>query len=96
MNDYLKELCQLAGFDEPIRVTTYHGAERQDVVVPKYELIGTHQGRKSFICNALAAGIPVNVVMKWTGHSDYSAMKPYIDVADSIKAREMNKMNNLL
>lgn len=96
MNDYLKELCQLAGLDEPIRVTTYHGAERRDVVVPKYELIGTHQGRKSFICNALAAGIPVNVVMKWTGHSDYKAMKPYIDVADSIKAREMNKMNNLL
>ena len=96
MNDYLKELCQLAGLDEPIRVTTYHGAERRDVVVPKYELIGTHQGRKSFICNALAAGIPVNVVMKWTGHSDYSAMKPYIDVADSIKAKEMTKLNNLL
>ena len=96
MNDYLKELCELAGFNEPIRVTTYRGAERIDTVYPKYALIGTHQGRKSFICNALAAGIPVNVVMKWTGHSDYKAMKPYIDVADTIKAREMNKMNNLL
>ena len=96
MNDYLKELCQLAGFDEAIRITTYQGSERIDIVYPKYKLIGTHQGRKSFICNALAAGIPVNVVMKWTGHSDYKAMKPYIDVADTIKAREMNKMNNLL
>ena len=96
MNDQLKELCRLAGFDEEIRITTYQGAERIDVVYPKYELIGTHQGRKSFICNALAAGIPVNVVMKWTGHSDYKSMKPYIDVADTIKAREMNKMNNLL
>ena len=96
MNDYLKELCELAGFDEPIRITTYQGAERIDTVYPKYALVGTHQGRKSFICNALAAGIPVNVVMKWTGHSDYKAMKPYIDVADTIKAREMNKMNNLL
>ena len=96
MNDYLKELCELAGFDEEIRITTYRGAERTDTVYPKYALIGTHQGRKSFICNALAAGIPVNVVMKWTGHSDYKSMKPYIDVADTIKAREMNKMNNLL
>ena len=96
MNDYLKELCQLAGFDEEIRITTYKGSERIDTVYPKYALIGTHQGRKSFICNALAAGIPVNVVMKWTGHSDYKAMKPYIDVADSIRAKEMNKMNNLL
>lgn len=96
MNNYLKELCQLAGFNEEIRITTYKGSERIDSVYPKYALVGTHQGRKSFICNALAAGIPVNVVMKWTGHSDYKAMKPYIDVADSIKAREMNKMNNLL
>ena len=24
--------------------------------------------------------------MKWTGHSDYKAMKPYIDIVDSIKA----------
>ena len=96
MNDYLKELCELAGFNEEIHITTYQGAERIDTVYPKYALIGTHQGRKSFICNALAAGIPVNVVMKWTGHSDYKAMKPYIDVADSIRAKEMNKLNNLL
>ena len=33
-----------------------------------------------------------NIVMKWTGHSDYKAMKPYID---SIKASEMSKMNFL-
>lgn len=96
MNDYLVELCKLAGFNEEIRETTYHGSKRVDVVLPKYQLIKTHAGRRSFICNALAVGIPVNVVMKWTGHSDYKVMKPYIDVADTIKAREMNKMNNLL
>ena len=33
--------------------------------------------------------------MKWTGHSDYKAMKPYIDIACSIKASEMSKMNFL-
>lgn len=36
-----------------------------------------------------------NIVMKWTGHSDYKAMKPYIDIVDSIKASEMTKMNFL-
>lgn len=96
MNEYLKELCQLAGFDEEIRETSYQGNKRIDVILPKYELIRTHAGRRSFICNALAAGIPVNVVMKWTGHSDYKVMRPYIDVADKIKAQEMKKLNNLL
>ena len=37
-----------------------------------------------------------NVVMKWTGHSDYSSMKPYIDIVDEIKASSMTKLNGLL
>jgi len=27
--------------------------------------------------------------MKWTGHSDYKAMKPYIDIAEKTKADAM-------
>ena len=95
MNDYLKELAELAGIDEPIRQTYYKGNERIDDVTPKYALLGTHAGRRTFICNALALGIPPQVVMKWTGHSDYKAMKPYIDIADDIKANAMSKFNQL-
>ena len=95
MNDYLKELAELAGIDEPIRQTYYRGNERIDEVTPKYALLGTHAGRRTFICNALALGIPPQVVMKWTGHSDYKAMKPYIDIADDIKANAMSKFNQL-
>jgi hypothetical protein len=32
--------------------------------------------------------------MKWTGHSDYKAMKPYIDVCDEIKAEAMKKFDD--
>ena len=95
MNDYLKELAELAGIDEPIRETYYKGNERIDEVTPKYALLGTHAGRRTFICNALSLGIPAQVVMKWTGHSDYKAMKPYIDIADDIKANAMSKFNQL-
>ena len=95
MNDYLKELAELAGIDEPVRQTYYRGNERIDEVTPKYALLGTHAGRRTFICNALALGIPPQIVMKWTGHSDYKAMKPYIDIADDIKANAMSKFNQL-
>ena len=95
MNDYLKELAEKAGIDEPVRQTYYKGNERIDDVTPKYALLGTHAGRRTFICNALALGIPPQVVMKWTGHSDYKAMKPYIDIADDIKANAMSKFNQL-
>ena len=93
MNEYLKELGELCELDTPVANTYYIGGDRYDEVVPKYELLSTHAGRRTFICNSLAMGIPANVVMKWTGHSDYKAMKPYIDVADSIKADFMNKWN---
>ena len=35
MNDYLKELAELAGIDEPVRQTYYRGNERIDEVTPK-------------------------------------------------------------
>ncbi len=95
MNDYLKELGELAEINEPIRETYYKGNERIDEVTPKYALMSTHVGRRTFICNALSLGIPAQVVMKWTGHSNYDAMKPYIDIADDIKATAMAKFNQL-
>jgi hypothetical protein len=93
MNDSLKELCKLCGIDKPVTVTYYKGSKRIDEVYPKYELISTHAARRTFICNALMLGISPQVVMKWTGHSDYSAMKPYIDVADKAKEDAMKLFN---
>ncbi len=95
MNIYLKNLCELCGINQPVTMAFYKGSQRYDVTSPKYELIGTHAGRRTFICNALMLGIPAEIVMKWTGHSDYKAMKPYIDVTNAAKAVEMNKFNAL-
>ena len=96
MNRDIKELCHLADIDEEIRVTTYKGNVRTDESQLKWELVGTHTGRRTFIVNALSMGITPNVVMKWTSHSDYKAMMPYIDIVDSIKASSMAKFNDLL
>ena len=96
MNRHLKDLCKLAGINEQIRITTFKGNQRKDEIKEKWELVGTHTGRRTFIVNCLSLGIPPNVVMKWTGHSDYKAMKPYIDIVDSIKASEMTKLDSLL
>ena len=93
MNEYLKELGKLAGFDEPQRIVYFIGSERKEEVYPKYALLTTHCGRRTFIVNALFLGIPAEVVMKWTGHSDYKAMKPYVKIVDELKVQEMDKFN---
>jgi integrase len=95
MNDYLKELAEIAEINEPVRETYYKGNEQVEEVTPKYALLGTHVGRRTFICNALSLGILPQVVMKWTGHNDYKAMRPYIDIADDIRANAMDKFNQI-
>ena len=91
--DALQEMGYVCEINTPINITYYKGNERIDEVHPKYELMGTHTGRRTFICNALMLGISPEVVMKWTGHSDYNSMKPYIDIADSTKSQAMKLFN---
>ena len=95
MNIYLKDLCELCEINQPVTQTYYRGNQRYDETQPKYTYIGTHTGRRTFICNALMLGITPQIVMKWTGHSDYKSMKPYIDVTDAAKAKAMEVFNKM-
>ncbi len=89
MNVYLKDLCELCGFNSPMTYVYYKAAQKVEKVRPKWSFMGTHAGRRTFICFALSLGIPPQIVMKWTGHSDYAAMKPYVDIAEKTKAEAM-------
>ena len=92
-NEYLKELGRRAGFDSPIRTVFYNGAHRHEQVHPKWEVLSTHAARRTFVVNALYLGIPAEVIIRWTGHKDYKAMKPYIAIVDTLKEREMSKFD---
>ena len=93
MNEHLKQIGEICGFNDPVHVTYFRGSERVDEVYEKWKLMTSHVGRKTFICNSLMLGIPPQIVMKWTGHSDYAAMKPYIAIADSAKSDAMSKFD---
>ena len=92
MNRCLKDLGEICGFTTPYTITGYRNGTRYDEVYPKYELIGTHTGRKTFICFALSNGVPPDVVMKFTGHCDYKSMKPYIDITEDAKKDAIRKL----
>ena len=94
-NRAVKTICQACGIDTPVRVTTFKGGERKDVVRKKYELVGTHAARRTFVVNALQMGINATTVMQWTGHSDYNSMKPYIAVVDAARAEAMKGFDAL-
>lgn len=94
MNDYLKELGMKCGIDEPTRIVYFMGNERHEEVYPKYALLTTHCGRRTFVVNALRLGIPVEVIIRWTGHSDYKSLKPYVKIVDELKKKEMSKFDD--
>lgn len=95
LNYYIKQVGKLAEINETISISQYYGSDRVVERRPKWDLLSSHAGRRTFICNALALGISPNIVMKWTGHSEYSAMRPYIDIADSIRKKSMGLFDKL-
>lgn len=95
MNVSIKEICRMCNINKPVNITYFKGNRRYDETYPKWMLIGTHSARRTFVCNALMLGISPQVVMKWTGHSNYKAMKPYIDITDKAKRSAMELFDKL-
>lgn len=94
MNDHLKEIGRLCGFDAPHHIVYFVGSKRYEENVPKWSVLSTHAARRTFVVNALRLGIPSDVVMSWTGHSNHKAMRPYTKIVDTLKAQEMEKFNS--
>lgn len=94
-NKALKEIGRLAGLTQPLRLVYYRGASRVEETRAKWELLTSHCARRTFVVQSLRLGIPAEVIMKWTGHSDYSAMKPYVAIVDSLKAEAMSRFDAL-
>ncbi len=95
MNAHLKTIGQLVGLDEPTRVVFFKGNQRYEEVYPKWCLLTTHVARRTFVVTALQLGIPVEVIMRWTGHSNFEAMKPYAKIVDELKEKSMSKFDTL-
>lgn len=95
MNRMLKRLAYLVGLDRTIKKVYYVGATRHNDEYKLYEVISTHCGRRTFVVMALTLGIPAEVIMRWTGHSSYNAMRPYIAIVDELKKEQMKKFDTI-
>lgn len=94
-NDIIKTLAKMAKIDSPIEIIRYCGNERRSEIVKKHTVISSHTARRTFISNAIGMGIPPDVIMKWTGHKNYKSMKPYINIASSVKKDNMGLFDKL-
>jgi len=91
LNKYIKELCELSGINEQIEISRFHGSKKIVSIMPKYELIHIHTGRKTFCTLSLEKGMSAEEVMEISGHSDYRSFKRYVKVTEQRKKAVMLK-----
>ena len=98
-NDYIKEVCKIAGIDEEIKgkkqlniskENNIQKIRRVEGVYPKYELVTSHIGRRSFATNYYG-DIPTSYLIYVTGHSSEVMFLNYIGKSNKDMALELTK-----
>ena len=92
MNKYLKEVCKAVGFYDLVPMSATVGGKRVDSSFPKYDLITTHTGRRSFATNAFKSGemSPLEI-MFITGHTTETSFRKYIKITGEENAKRVGK-----
>jgi len=99
-NKYLKEVCKEIGMTQLIKITRQKAGKDIEEVRPKYELIASHSGRRTFVNIAYAFGMSESTIKYITGFSA-DVMMIYLnrDVISKKANEEMrmayNKESNL-
>ena len=76
-NEHIKEVCRLAGLTDKIEGSKILNKRKKKGTYPKYELISSHIGRRSFATNFYGK-IPTPLLMSATGHSTEKMFLEYI------------------
>lgn len=76
-NKYLKYLMKAVGLTEEIKRETKVAGMIHTERIPKYKLIGSHTGRRTFVTINLLRGIPLHEIMRASGHTSYSSFQKY-------------------
>jgi len=90
-NDLIKEVCKLAGITEICkgRIRNTNNAMSKVVSKPKYELVTSHIGRRSFASNFYGK-LNQQMIMGVTGHKSESSFLKYINKDREVDAEALN------
>lgn len=93
MNVALKDLGEFAGLTDKVTIVKQKRNQRIETVLPKYKLISTHIGRKTFITLNVLLGVSSEVTMGLTTHHSHETMEKYYTVNIDMKRIAMKKFN---
>ncbi len=88
-NEYIKEVAENAGLTSPEVFTRTVGGTLKSETMPKFELISSHTGRRSFCTNMYKRGIPTLMIMSISAHRSEKSFLKYIRVKQQEHAEMM-------
>ena len=91
MNEYIKELADLAKIKERVTITKTKGGLNFEKNFEKWELVTVHTARRSFATNMYLAEVPTISIMKITGHRTEGVFMTYIKVSQEQNADILSK-----
>ncbi len=77
-NEKIKIVCLKAGITGLETKRETRGGVKLITTIPKYKMISSHTGRRSFATNFDFDGVPLKEIMSVTGHSTEKALRTYI------------------
>jgi integrase len=78
-NDYLKQVCELAGIISHVNYVTYSGKNQIDLSGPKNKFISSHTARKTFVTVSKYHGNMSNEAIRAiTGHANDKMLNVYL------------------
>ena len=89
MNKYIKEIGEIAGIDETMKISITRGGKTETNLFPKFDLMTTHTARRSFSTNAYLMDIPSISIMKITGHRTERSFMKYIRISQEDNANKL-------
>lgn len=91
LKDYLKEFGELAGIEAPVEVIRFRGGVRESTTVAKWERLGCHLGRRTFVTLSLERGLRPETIMKVTGHRSWKSFQRYVNVTSGAVERKFRQ-----
>ena len=95
-NKHIKEICKIIGIDDLVDKPRFDidgkPIKGTDVRVPKYSVVSSHIGRRSFIREQIELGKPQREIMLMSGHTSLKVFNGYYDVKPSDLWKSGNEM----
>ena len=95
INVALKEVGKLAEMNDIETSVKLIGNKRETIEKFRWELLATHVGRRTFATRAAERGVPLHIIMLYTGHRNLLSLQKYIKSSNFVKHNVIEDMWDL-